>query len=66
MKRYLEKTFPAAVLLFCMMASGPAAGQSGETPSTEQIVARSNRVAYYQGKDGRADVDMSIIDAHKQ
>jgi len=42
----------------------PAAAQEGgKTPSVEAIVEHANRVAYYQGQDGRADVDMRIIDS---
>jgi outer membrane lipoprotein-sorting protein len=33
------------------------------TPSVDEIVTRTNRVAYYQGKDGRAQVQMTITDA---
>jgi len=31
-------------------------------PSVQEIVDRANEVAYYQGEDGRADVNMRIID----
>jgi outer membrane lipoprotein-sorting protein len=40
-----------------------AAEKEGETPPVATIVERSNQVAYYQGEDGRADVDMRIVDA---
>ena len=33
------------------------------TPSVDQIVANANRVAYYQGRDGRAQVTMTITDS---
>jgi hypothetical protein len=36
---------------------------AAETPSVETIVEETNRVAYYQGKDGRAQVNMAIVDA---
>ncbi len=31
--------------------------------TADEIVERANRVAYYQGADGRADVTMTIVDA---
>ncbi len=33
-----------------------------ETPSVDEIVAKTNRVSYYQGADGRAQVSMKIVD----
>ncbi|PNU20461.1 outer membrane lipoprotein-sorting protein [Geothermobacter hydrogeniphilus] len=33
-------------------------------PSADEIVARANKAAYYAGKDGQADVKMTIYDAH--
>jgi len=50
-------------VLWCLPA---AAQQKSEAPPVDEIVERSNRMAYYQGKDGRADVHMSIIDAQKR
>jgi hypothetical protein len=38
----------------------PATAQ--ETPSVDEIVHKANLVAYYQGKDGRAQVQMTITD----
>ncbi len=32
-------------------------------PTVEVIVNRANLAAYYQGKDGRSDVDMTITDS---
>lgn len=32
------------------------------TPSAQEIVEKANKVAYYQGKDGRAKVSMTITD----
>ncbi|MBN2451362.1 MAG: outer membrane lipoprotein-sorting protein [Lentisphaeria bacterium] len=37
-----------------------------QSPSAEEIVARANRAAYYQGSDGRATVRMAITDAGGQ
>ncbi len=42
-----------------VMKSAPSQGQL----TVEQIVEQSNRVAYYQGKDGRARVQMKITDS---
>ena len=50
----------ACLMVWCMPA---VAQEGGETPTVQQIVDRANQIAYYQGKDGRADVSMSIIDA---
>jgi len=36
---------------------------SHAAPSVDEIVAKANRAAYYQGKSGRAKVSMSIKDA---
>jgi outer membrane lipoprotein-sorting protein len=33
-----------------------------EAPGVDEIVAKANRAAYYQGKDGRAQVSMTITD----
>ncbi len=35
---------------------------AAETPSADEIVRRANHVQYYQGRDGRATVDMTITD----
>ncbi len=54
------------LFIFWSAAAGaPALAQSdgNDVPPVETIVASSNRVAYYQGKDGRADVSMRIVDA---
>tara|TARA_R110002096_G_scaffold12681_8_gene45348 strand:+ start:326 stop:1144 length:819 start_codon:yes stop_codon:yes gene_type:complete len=32
-------------------------------PTVDEIVAAANRVGYYQGRDGRAQVEMEIVDA---
>lgn len=47
----------SAILFSCA-----ALGQE-QIPSVEEIVAKANHVAYYQGKDGRARVKMTITDA---
>lgn len=44
---------------------GPAVDNParGESLSVQEIVDRSNLASYYQGKDGRASVDMTITDS---
>jgi outer membrane lipoprotein-sorting protein len=39
----------------------PAAGSAAD-PTVEEIVARTDHMAYYKGKDGRAQVSMTITD----
>ena len=46
------------------LAAGFALAQ--ETPAVDEIVARANRAAYYQGRDGRAKVAMTIQDAQQR
>jgi len=43
-------------------AENTTTGEGGNGPSVDQIVAHTNRVAYYQGADGRAQVTMTIAD----
>ncbi len=43
-------------------ADGGGAEARAETRSVEEIVKRTNYTAYYQGKDGRAHVEMTIED----
>ena len=42
--------------------AAPAVAAEG-TPSVDEIVNNANRVAYYQGADGRAQVTMTITDS---
>lgn len=46
-----------ATLLCCL----PAAAQ--DLPDVDEIIHRANHTSYYQGQDGRADVQMRIVDA---
>ena len=43
-----------------------AAGESKEIPDVETIVNKANIVAYYQGKDGKASVKMTITNKQDQ
>ncbi len=47
------------VALAVLAAGTFARGQ--ETPSVDEIVKKANHAAYYQGKDGRAQVTMTIV-----
>ena len=51
-----------AVLLSVALVAGTAMLASAEEHSVSEIVERTNRVAYYQGRDGRARVKMTISD----
>lgn len=48
-------------LAFLLAATGLARAQ--EAPSVDEVVKKANYVAYYQGKDGRARVSMTITDS---
>lgn len=49
-----------ATLLYCL----PAAAQEEKSlPDVDEIIHRANHTSYYQGQDGRADVQMRIVDA---
>jgi outer membrane lipoprotein-sorting protein len=51
-----------SMVLFAGMAVGMSGAASAEELSVDEIVERTNRVAYYQGRDGRARVKMTITD----
>lgn len=57
--QFIHRLFLLSGLLF----GGALAMAQTNTPSVEEIVHRVNQVAYYQGKDGRAQVNMQIIDS---
>lgn len=50
------------IFLIFLAANGRIQATTDE-PTVEEIVEKSNRVAYYQGKDGRARVSMTITDS---
>lgn len=52
------KTSIAIALLLSLLNAGTARAE----PSVAQIVEKTNHAAYYQGKDGRARVKMTITD----
>ncbi|MDT8449650.1 MAG: outer membrane lipoprotein-sorting protein [Wenzhouxiangellaceae bacterium] len=51
------------LLLMGGFANFIVAGLAMAQPPVEEIVHRANRAAYYQGKDGRAQVQMTITDS---
>jgi len=66
MKNSIIKTFPPAafiLILAAWVAATPASPDAAQDPDVNTIVARTNQVAYYQGKDGKAKVSMTIVDA---
>jgi len=46
-----------------LVVAGLAGSVSSQDLAVEQIVEKTNQVAYYQGKDGRAKVSMTITDS---
>lgn len=59
--------FIASITLLFTAFWFPITARAGdETPAVETIVERANCVAYYQGKDGRAQVSMVITDSQKR
>jgi len=49
--------------MWAMAQAPPGQPTTDQSLSVEQIVQKTNRVAYYQGADGRAQVSMAIIDS---
>jgi outer membrane lipoprotein-sorting protein len=67
------KTICCGLLLSLLLAAHAAAQEAkdaepgkkdaGDVPSVQEIVDKANRASYYQGKDGRAKVAMTILDS---
>ncbi|HRC58413.1 MAG TPA: outer membrane lipoprotein-sorting protein [Kofleriaceae bacterium] len=49
-------------LSLTLLLCGAAGQASAAEPTLDEIIARTNHAAYYQGKDGRARVKMTITD----
>ncbi|MBI2569127.1 MAG: outer membrane lipoprotein-sorting protein [Candidatus Schekmanbacteria bacterium] len=49
--------------MLAILVGGAGTTVAGQELSVEEIVAKTNEMAYYQGKDGRAQVAMTIADA---
>lgn len=50
-------------LIISTLLSSPIIGQAADNTNVEDIVTRANNVAFYQGKDGRAETRMKIVDS---
>jgi outer membrane lipoprotein-sorting protein len=61
---FLLATLLVAVWAVSALAQANQAETAGDAaPSVQEIVEKANAVAYYQGKDGRAKVAMTITDS---
>lgn len=60
MKRLHIINLSVAALLAALAAAPPA--MAADQPTAMDVVRRANRVAYYQGRDGRANIQMTITD----
>ena len=47
-------------------ASAKTEGKANAALTADEIVAKANHIAYYQGADGKARVKMTIVDAQKR
>jgi len=64
MKQRITFTLAAVLLAVLFLPAVRAEeAENGKVPPVGEIVDRANRVAYYQGKDGRAQVSMEITDS---
>lgn len=59
-KQWKSFAFTLCATFTIIMLSSTLAGE--KTPTVDEIVQNTNRVAYYQGRDGRARVSMTITD----
>ncbi len=60
--RRLTKAIALSMVLAMAIVGGSTGSASAEDLSVAEIVEHTNRVAYYQGRDGRARVKMTISD----
>jgi len=69
---FRKKALVFAMAFACALVITGGTPVTGAEPSgpgdlsVETIVTRANRVAYYQGRDGRAEVAMEIVDAQNR
>ena len=59
----LRDLLPVPILALAVANLSAQEPTTKPEPTVEQIVAAANRVGYYQGRDGRAQVEMEIVDA---
>lgn len=57
------RVFPAMLLLSVLMVTQLAWSAADKSHNVQDIVRKTEQVAYYQGQDGQARVTMKIIDA---
>ncbi len=57
------RMLPRFLMLAAMSALLTFIARAQDTPSVDEIVQKTNHMSYYQGKDGRARVKMTITDA---
>lgn len=58
----MKTLFGSWLLALCLLILSPLLAESGETPSVDSIVARSNHASLYQGADCRGTTTMTITD----
>ena len=63
MKKYLLTAIGYSLILAIFMPPGITEETAEKPLSVDEIVNRTNRASYYQGKDGRARVSMVITDS---
>ena len=62
--KFKKSTMLVVFMVLCFLLSGSAIyAAQGNLTDVDQIVNRTNRVAYYQGADGKAKVKMTIYDS---
>ena len=59
----LRDLLPVPILALAVANLSAQEPTTKPEPTVDQIVAAANRVGYYQGRDGRAQVEMEIVDA---
>jgi len=58
----IEVVTPFFLFFFCFPSSNVFSGEL----SVDEIVEKTNHISYYQGKDGRAQVSMTITDSQER
>ncbi len=51
---------PRIAIMMLMLGAGVLWGAGGDTPDVDTIINKANVMAYYQGADGKAKVEMTI------
>ncbi|MGD9160597.1 MAG: outer membrane lipoprotein-sorting protein [Desulfobacteraceae bacterium] len=61
--KIVKSVFFLLFMLFCLSLTTAMYAAQGDITEVDQIVSRTNSVAYYQGADGKAKVNMTIYDS---